>query len=72
MWGWPGAISQRARKGWGRPAQYRVKQNPKLDMTVESQVSKTARPGAPGFENTSKEAAQAESILDSNRVITTE
>src|SRR5258706_5879927 len=56
----------------GRPAQYRVKQNPKLGTTVESQVSKTARPGAPGFENASKEAAQAESILDNNRVITTE
>src|SRR5258708_10530260 len=59
-------------KRMGRPAQYRVKQNPKLDTAVESQVSKTARPGAPSFENTSKEAAQAESILDNNRVISTE
>ena len=56
----------------GQLAQYRVKLNPKPDTTVESQVSKTARPGAPGFENTSKEAAQAESIVDNNRVITTE
>jgi len=30
------------------PAPHMSQENPKLDAAVESQVSKTARPGAPG------------------------